>query len=77
MRADAVARNIAEIFKETDAEDLKEITVTVSEAKAIAAALKRLDFVVKTEQRAGDFVLTVTRGASRPKKSERANEKRG
>ena len=77
MKADAVARKIAEIFEETDSSELMEISVVVSDAMAIAEALKRLDFEVKSEQRANGHKLTVIRRTSRPRKTDKANEKRG
>lgn len=77
MRADAVARKIAEIFEETDAVELSEVTVGVTDAKSISAALKRLGFEVRSQTKATGYALTVSRSTSRRTKADRADEKRG
>jgi hypothetical protein len=69
MKADAIAKKIAKIFEETNADEVSELSVGVNEAEPIAGALKQLGFDVTMEQRFADaartkitrYVLTVHR----------------
>jgi hypothetical protein len=72
MNWDKVAKKIAQIFEETDADQISELSVAVNDAEPIAAALKRLGLdVSKSEPRFADverknlvrYALTITRGA--------------
>jgi len=67
--ADGIAKKIAEIFEETNADQVSELAVNVGDEEQIMAAMKRLGFDVYSEQRFADvkrtkiarYVLTVRR----------------